>query len=1175
MDTRALKRFAQDARRKLREQVAAQLDRVIKHDSAELREKEPAIKELKSQIAASSREAVIERVAYVWFNRFCALRFMDVNQYTRMGTVSPAEGFSQPEILAEAKQAHIDESFKSFIPEQRVFDLLNGRITSKDPQQEAYRLLIVAVCNYYNSIMPFLFERIADYTELLMPEDLLSDCSILADTRSNLTLEVCKEVEVIGWLYQFYISEKKDEVFADLKKNKKISPENIPAATQLFTPRWIVRYLVENSLGRLWMLNRPESRLTERMAYYLKPKQESSDFLRVTKPEEIKICDPACGSGHMLVYAFDLLYAIYEEEGYETTEIPRLILENNLFGIEIDERAAELAGFALVMKAREKYRRFFSKPVQPNVCVLENINFEEGQLAPYLQAVGPNLFTDNLRKTLHQFRESNNFGSLIRPATSDVGTICAMLDEKSVGGNIFLHNVHERVLKCLQFAKYLSPRYHVVIANPPYMGNRSLNAQLQEFARLNYENSKSDLFAMFIERNLDLALPGGTVSMITMQSWMFLSSYEKIRQRILREGTILSMSHLGARAFDSIGGEVVSTTAFVLENAKRRDYKGRYLRLLDGKSEDEKDKALRRATNPTDCDWCYESSTEDFQKIPGNPIAYWVSDKLRNIFAQCQRISDIADTCAGLQTSDNARFLRLWFEVSWDKIGLAFPNRAAAKNSNLKWFPCTKGGSYRRWYGNNEYVVNWESDGAELFTFAGELYGSATRIIKNANRYFEEGLTWSSISSTFAMRYTPPGFIFETKGSMCFPHKSSDMKALLGLANSRVVEYVLGIFSPTLDFHEGPVGKVPVVFPQNQTRSSSISERAIEIAKNDWNSFEISWDFSSFPLLKAPFEKDLLLSERFTEVRSLWRRMSLELQTLEEENNELFIESYALQGDLSGSVPLSEISLNRNPQYRYGELKTEPELESMMLLDTAKEFISYAVGCMFGRYSIDKPGLILANQGATKKEYLEQIPDPSFSIDDDNVIPILDGDWFIDDVAERFRKFLRTVFGDMHYQHNLEFLENALGKDIRKYFLKDFYSDHVKRYKKRPIYWLFSSPKGTFNALIYMHRYRSDTVSVVLNDYLREFRSKLSARKSHLETVTVRADVDAVEKTRALKEIETLKKGIDELDTYEHEVLYPLATQKVEINLDDGVKVNYAKLGRALRAIPGMASEED
>ncbi|MDQ6991330.1 MAG: BREX-1 system adenine-specific DNA-methyltransferase PglX [Mariprofundaceae bacterium] len=594
MDTAVLKKFAQAARKQLIEQVAIKLDYVLHTDSAELRGKEKALEDLKSLIRKTSEEAVVDKVAYIWFNRFCALRFMDVNRYTRMGILTPARDFTQPEILQEAKQGYFDAGIEKFVDKQQVLDLLSNKTAANDPQQEAYKLLLVATCNYYHEAMPFLFEKIEDYTELLMPDDLLSENSVLQAMREAIGTDSC-EVETIGWLYQFYISEKKDQVFAALKKNKKVTPEDIPAATQLFTPHWIVRYLVENSLGRLWMLNHPASTLIEHMDYYIKPEQQETDFLQVSSPEELKVCDPACGSGHMLTYAFDLLYHIYEEQGYEAKEIPRLILENNLFGVEIDERAGELAAFALVMKACEKYKHFLRKPVQPQICVLENIHFTDDELNEYMDEVGRDLFTQPLQDTLIQFMDSDNFGSLICPALKDVVGVRTLLEEKGMVSNMFLHKTHQKVLQVLKQADYLSQKYQVVIANPPYMGGKGMNAALKTFAGQAYPNSKSDLFAMFIERNLKLAVKYGSVAMITMQSWMFLSSYEKLRSHILNDGTILSMAHLGARAFDSIGGEVVSTTAFVLSNHHNPEYKGAYLRLVDGMSEQEKSDMFKEA----------------------------------------------------------------------------------------------------------------------------------------------------------------------------------------------------------------------------------------------------------------------------------------------------------------------------------------------------------------------------------------------------------------------------------------------------------------------------------------------------------------------------------------------------------------------------------------------------
>ncbi|WP_285318551.1 BREX-1 system adenine-specific DNA-methyltransferase PglX [Stenotrophomonas maltophilia group sp. Smal35] len=596
MDTSKLKRFAQFARRTLREQVGAKLALVLSPTSAARRENPQAVKKLEEAIAQSGgQDPVIERVAYIWFNRFCALRFMDVNRYTRIGVVSPAEGQFQPEILLEAKMGHLDEEVVPPQTRQKVADLLAGRAPSHDGQGEAYRLLVVAACNAWHQAMPFLFQRIDDYTELLMPDDLLSGSSILAYTREAMTPDACESVEVIGWLYQFYISEKKDAVFEGLKKNQKIAPENIPAATQLFTPHWIVRYLVDNSLGRLWLLNRPASKLAEQMAYYIPPEKPETDFLRINGPQDIKICDPACGSGHMLTYAFDLLYAMYEEEGFDPAQIPELILTHNLYGIELDERAGELAAFALSMKARARQRRFFNKRIKPNICVLEKASFERDELDEYMSVTGRDLFTHELRETLQQFNEADNFGSLIRPRLTSVADALATLEAKDMGGNLFLAETHRKVLTVLRMAEYLSPRYHVVVANPPYMGGKGMNGRLSAWAKENYPSSKSDLFAMFIDRNLDMALRGGAVAMITMQSWMFLSSFEALRGRILNQYTILSMAHLGARAFDSIGGEVVSTTAFVLENSHKPDYRGAYLRLVDGNSEAEKMEMLVKA----------------------------------------------------------------------------------------------------------------------------------------------------------------------------------------------------------------------------------------------------------------------------------------------------------------------------------------------------------------------------------------------------------------------------------------------------------------------------------------------------------------------------------------------------------------------------------------------------
>ncbi len=1160
METAKLKKFAQFARRNLIEQVSAKLKLVLAENSAARRERAEAVKKLEEAIKGHGKEQVIERVAYIWFNRFCALRFMDVNRYTRIGVVSPAEGQFQPEILAEAKMGHIDEEMVNDKARQQIFELLDGKVPSRDPQGEAYRLLVVGACNHWHRAMSFLFERIDDYTELLMPDDLLSGSSILAYTREAMTPDACQDVEVIGWLYQFYISEKKDEVFEGLKKNKKITPDNIPAATQLFTPHWIVRYLVENSLGRLWMLNRPNSLLIEQMDYYIKPEQLETDFLHINKPEEIKICDPACGSGHMLTYAFDLLYAIYEEEGVDPAEIPSMILTHNLYGIEIDERAGELAAFALTMKARARQRRFFHKGIIPNICALENIQFDDDELKEYMDFIGRDLFTAPLQATLRQFEEADNFGSLIRPEGADVAAVLQTLEAKNVSGQLFLTQTHKKVLQALQQADYLRPKYHVVTANPPYMGGGGMNGRLKIFSQDYYPNSRADLFAMFIERNLDLVQVRGAIAMITMQSWMSLTSFEKMRVRILDNTTIVSMAHLGARAFDSIGGEVVSTTAFVIEKEVKPKYKGAYLRLIEGTSESEKERLLREnRTRP------YHFCSSDFKKIPSSPIAYWLSEATVNLYSN-KLINEFFDAKEGVGTRNDEVFLRMFWEVPIENI-----------SRDRRWILTDKAGDTRRWYMGFSFLMDWEDDGYRIKNYRNE-DGSLRSRPQNTSYLFREGVTWGKVGTGIpCFRWRPEGYGFNDAAPTLF---GSNVRNMLAQMNSKVVRLLLDIRGGTINNTTGVIGELPFLpIERFDDKRNSLITICVDTAKYDWDSCENSWDFNSLPLLNPDY-RQLTLKAAYLKLRAHWQEMTLEMQRLEEENNRIFIDAYGLQDELTPQVPLSEITLTCNPNYRYGGDKNKEELEALLLADTMRELISYAVGCMFGRYALEKPGLILANQGETLDDYLKLIPEPSFLADHDNVLPLLDGDWFTDDIAERFRKFLRVAFGEEHYEENLQFVEKVLGKhgmarDIRDYFLKDFYSDHVRRYKKRPIYWLFSSPNGSFNALIYMHRYRPDTVSVVLNDYLREFRTKLASHKNHLGAVSISTSASQGEKTKALKEIEKINKMIVEIEEYEREVLYPLATEQMEIDLDDGVKVNYLKLGAALKVIPSLVSKEE
>lgn len=1157
LDTGKLKKFASKARADLIDQVSAKLDHVLSTDSAELREKEKALQELKKQISASSKEALIERVAYTWFNRFCALRFMDVNRYSRMGIVSPVEGSTQPEILAEAKQGHIDERYLEGEKAQRVFKLLNGTLSSKNPQTEAYRILIVAACNYYHRAMPYLFERIEDYTELLMPDDLLSDNSILADVRDAIGTDDCKDVEIIGWLYQYYISAKKDAVFEALKKKKKkIGADDIPAATQLFTPHWIVRYLVQNSLGRLWLLNNPNSNLKSKMEYYIEPEVAETDFLKISSPEEIKVCDPACGSGHMLTYAFDLLYAIYEEQGYDATEIPELILKNNLYGIEIDERAGSLAAFALSMKARDKNRRFLEKNVQPNICVLENISFTDEELAPYRKELGQDLFSQPLLQTLGQFAEADNFGSLIQPAMENPLPALEELERKDFTNDLFLQPIHQNVIKALTQADYLSQKYHVVIANPPYMGGGNMNARLGTWLKDSYPNSKSDLFAAFIERGFELVLKSGYSAMVTMESWMFLSSYEKLRNHLLNKKTILTAVHMPylGKGGTSMGISF-GTIAAIFKNLHLENFLGHfsYVRYY------ETDEFFVPLEFPVKNERLATASAADFKQIPGSPIAYWINQAVRNAFVNFPRIDESGAAASGIQTSDNERFLKLWYEVSKDTICSNLESFENAPNQKC-YVPHNKGGEFRRWYGNQEYLLDWSYKGQAAKSF--DKFQE-----KNMHLQMKEAATWSHTSSgTFSVRYSPSGRSFNVEGPV-YIH-SKDIKFGVGLLASKVCLYFMGLLNPTMHFLVGSVQSLPVV----EHFSVPHVDKLITIGKKDWDAFETSLDFHSLPLLEQSEHHNL--KQSYESLRALWLEMCEEMQILEEENNQVFIQAYALNNEIKASVPQNEITLTCNPYYRYGGKNTPEELEAKLLSDTMQEFIHYAVGCMFGRYSIDKPGLILANQGDTIAEYKAQVPNSRFEADEDNVIPVLDENWFEDDIVERFQKFLRVTFGEEHYKENLEFIENAIGKNLRKYFTKDFYDYHVRRFKKRPIYWMFSSPKGTFNALIYMHRYRPDTASVVLNDYLRDFRSKLEAKKADCEQTQISTTASEAEKVRAIKEIDKIKLMLDELNHWEKDVLHPLATQRIEIDLDDGVKVNYPKFGAALKPIKGLEADD-
>ncbi|CAE6791920.1 BREX-1 system adenine-specific DNA-methyltransferase PglX [Paraburkholderia domus] len=1171
MDTNALKKFAQSARNLLIDQVTARLDMVLAEGAAARREHPKAIAKLEAA-ANNNRRQVIEQAAYTWFNRFTALRFMDVTGLTNPRVVSPADGATRPEILAEAMAGNLPDRAR---PE--IAEYLNGTRPAHDGQVEAYRFLLIHACNEWHGAMHYMFERAdmldraEDYTELLLPDDLLSPDNILARLREVMSKDACEDVEIIGWLYQFYISEKKDQVFAGLKKNVKITAENIPAATQLFTPHWIVRYLVENSLGRLWLLNRPQSGLAAKMDYYIEPEEPEADFLRIQRPEEIRICDPACGSGHMLTYAFDLLYEIYAEEGYDSAEIPGLILQHNLTGIEIDDRAGALAAFALSMKAAAKLgrRRFLRMEAKPDIVVLQNVDFTPAELHDVAAVVGKDLFTHELLETLGQFGQAKNFGSLTVPKLRDPAEAQRMVEARDVGSDLLLKEVQERVVAVLRMADALSPNYHVVVANPPYMGAAGMNSALKNWVNQLYPDAKSDLMTCFMKRCATLSVPRAYWGMINLPSWLFLSSFEGHRDWLVKQQRFLSLLHLGRGIFGSDFG----STAFVLTNAIPASHQsGLYRRLFKRHVDVRTPEEIERTFLETQ-DGSYKSKQADFEAIPGSPIAYWASSQQKKAFTERQKIGDWSGVKQGLATADNDRFLRIWHEVSASKFGVGYSSTSEAGAGAHKWFPYNKGGEYRRWYGNFEFVVNWERDGSDIRNFADDK-GKIRSRAQNTNFYFKEGVTWTFVSSgSFGVRYAPKGSIFDVAGSSAFPPQGY-AKKLSGALASKVTSEFLSLINPTLNFQVGNIAALPFDQSVLSGIDGSTQENAIEITKSDWDAYETSWDFTTLPLLQSEHRAQTLAAS-FANLRAHWKGMTDNMQRLEEENNRIFIDAYGLRDELTPEVPIEEITLTCNPAYRYGVKSSEEDREARLREDTVAEFLHYAVGCMFGRYSLDAPGLILANQGEGIDNYSARVPEPSFVPDRDNVIPVLDADWFADDIVTRARDFLRVTFGEAKFRENLAFIEAALRKDLRKWFTKDFFDYHVRRYKKRPIYWMFSSPKGSFNALIYMHRYRPDTVSVVLNQYLREFIHKLEVERGRLEKLADDPNATQSARTKAQKDIATVIKELAELAEWERDVVYPMAQQKIAIDLDDGVKRNYPLFAGALNPIKGLEAADD
>jgi hypothetical protein len=898
------------------------------------------------------------------------------------------------------------------------------------------------------------------------------------------------------------------------------------------------------------------------MPYYIEGEAETG-FLKIEKPEEIKLVDPAVGSGHMLTYAFDLLVKIYEEEGYAPSEIPEKILTHNLYGLEICPRAAQLAQFALVCKAREISRTAFRSPVQPQVICLQDINFEENELKEYIGALRlGDLFSQPVLKLMHQFEQATNFGSLIQPCLDEkaIADVRAAIEGKDLGSQLFLRETHRKVMQVLSQAEALTQRYHVVVANPPYMGGKGMNHDIKHFLQENFVKYKSDLFSAFIVRSLSLALSNGHLGFMSPFVWMFISSYEDLRKRLISHATITTLVQLEYSGFD---GATVPICTFALQNKYHKGYRGGYVRLSDFRGSDKQGpKTLEAITNPN-CGWFFRANAEEFNKIPGAPIAYWASPGMIAAFAEGEPFASLAEPRLGMATGSNERYVRLWSEISSDNIGFDCGDRQTALQTGRKWFPYNKGGDYRRWYGNNDFVVNWENDGHLLQT---TMHPSGRRIWAhnfNLDYIFYPAITWTYISSAFfGVRQSPRGFLFDVGGSSAFPNENN-LQMLLGFLGSNVAFLLLKILNPTLNFQAGNIGDLPVLRPELTKKAAEISNAVdvlVSISRTDWDNFESSWDFHELPLLRKDLRGSTLEASWYNWDNYCSAAMA-SMQELETENNRLFIEAYGLQEELSPVVPADQITLARADRRK-----------------DVVAFLSYSIGCMMGRYSLEQPGLILADAGDTVENYLKKVGKPldqiSFPPDEDAIIPVLEGEWFPDDIVARTREFLRVIFGESTLNENLRFIEESLGKSLEKYFLSDFYKDHLQTYKKRPIYWLFQSPKKGFSALVYMHRYTKDTCNTLLNGYLREYIKKLESKIAHLEHEAVAATTPR-DKTKARKDAEKLRKDLKDCQEWERETLLPLAQRRLEIDLDDGVKVNYLKFGNAVATIPGLASKDD
>ncbi|MFR2144002.1 MAG: BREX-1 system adenine-specific DNA-methyltransferase PglX [Faecalimonas sp.] len=1091
-----------------------------------------------AEINDKGYKQVMEEVAYTWFNRFSALRFMEVNGYlpSHVRVFTDEENNFKPQIITEAIHLDLDG-----LNMEKVYELKDA-----EKIEELYKYLLIVQCNALNKILPGMFQKIADYTELLLPDNLLREGSVIQQMIELIPEDDWKDaVQIIGWLYQYYNSEKKDDVFAALKKNVKITKENIPAATQLFTPDWIVRYMVENSLGRLWLEGHPDVKEqllpTEeeqsayaagnrdledtKWHYYLEEAEQEpevqaqlaeirKEYAALT-PDRLKVIDPCSGSGHILAYMFDVLMKIYESYGYTTREAVASIVENNLYGLDIDDRAAQLAYFAVMMKARQYDRRFFSRGIQPHVYAIVESNHVDKFAVDYF-CNGDMKLTAAMDTIIKELHDAKEYGSILTVTPQDWSMLYDRFAEITEDINMFRDTVLRELLPLVQVAEALAHKYDVVVTNPPYMSASGMSSKLSNYVKKNYPDSKSDLFAVFIEHCGYMAKKNGYQAMITQQVWMFIAGYERLREKLLSY-KVINMLHLGARAFNEIPGEVVQTVSFILNLSYISDYSGTYCKLLTGKSEAEKEKDF------FDVKQRFATKQAIFSGIPRTEYIYWVSDALLHAFTHYKKVSDYFTVRNGLTTGDNNRFLRLWFEVQKENIG-------------SKWFPCNKGGTFRRWYGNKDYLIDWENNGFALKNFTDIKTGKLRSTLRNIDFNFLPSVVVGHVASgDLPFRYVEGGFISESAVNSIYPLDNEvSLIYLLGILNSKSCNYISKMLSPTLGVSPEDILNIPIVV-RDESIVSSVVKNTLAISKIDWDSFETSWDFQHHPLLR----KVPTIAEAFDQWQAECDDRFNQLKANEEELNRIFIDIYGLQDELTPEVEDKDVTVRKADLGR-----------------DIRSFISYAVGCMFGRYSLDMDGLAYAGGEWDASKY------DSFAADKDNIIPICDDEYFEDDIVGLFVEFVKTVYGADTLDENLKFIADALGgkgqpKDvIRNYFLSDFYSDHCKMYQKRPIYWLFDSgKKNGFKALIYMHRYQPDTIARIRTDYVHEQQARYRTAIADLEQRI--ANASAGERVKLNKKLTTLQAQDTEIRTYE-EKIHHLADQMISIDLDDGVKKNYA-----------------